>query len=145
MPRPPSLLATLVALCVALSACSGGSDEPDRSEGTTTPSGSTDASGTGASPGATDEASPPVMVGDHPHRPACRLFTPTDAVEVLRLAGEAEFDQQALVESVSEEDGPDPDQVDISLATSSCTYRLGDGAGHCRGGARLLPREPGVR
>jgi len=124
MPRPPSLLATLVALCVALSACSSGSDEPDGSEGTTSPSASTDASG--ATPAAPDEEA--VMVGDHPHRPACRLFTPTDAVEVLRLAGEAEFDQQVLAESVTEEDGPDPDQVDTSLATTSCTYQLGDAA-----------------
>lgn len=124
MPRPPSLLATLVALCVVLSACSG-SDSPDGPEST---SGSTDASGTAAPTAPAEEVAEAVMVGDHRHRPACQLFTPQDAGEVLRLTDAAEFDQEALTESVSAEDGPDPDAVDPSLATTSCHYRLGDAA-----------------
>lgn len=68
------------------------------------------------------------MVGDLRHRPACQLFTPADAGEVLPLTDAAEFDQEALTGSVSVEDGPDPEAVDPSLATTSCSYRLGDAA-----------------
>ena len=108
----------------------GGSDEPD---GPDSPTGSTDTSGTPtptetAEGGEDDETAAPIMVGDFPHRPACQLFPPADAVEVLRLAGEAEFDQEALTESMSEEDGPDPDAVETAFAITSCSYDLGDAA-----------------
>ena len=126
MPRSSPLLATLLALCVVLGACSSSSDAPDGPEGTDSPSGSTDASGT-ATPtepaAAGDEA---IMVGDFRHRPACRLLTPEDAIELLPLTGEADFAQDQLAGSPSEEDFPDPDAVEPALAITSCAYQLGD-------------------
>ena len=125
MPRPPSLLATLVALCVALSACSG-SGGPDGPESTDSTSGSVDAPGTATPTGPEAAGEEAIMVGDLRHRPACRLLTPEDAIELLPLTGEADFAQDQLAASPSEEDFPDPDAVEPALAITSCAYQLGD-------------------
>ncbi|RYB91460.1 hypothetical protein EUA06_09040 [Nocardioides glacieisoli] len=126
MPRSSPLLATLLALCVVLGACSSSSDAPDGPERTDSTSRSTDASGTATptEPEAAGEEA--IMVGDFRHRPACRLLTPEDAIELLPLTGEADFAQDQLAGSPSEEDFPDPDAVEPALAITSCAYQLGD-------------------
>lgn len=124
MPRSSRLLATLLALCVVLGACSSSSDAPGGPERTDSTSGS-DAPGTATptEPEAAGEEA--VMVGDFRHRPACRLLTPEDAIELLPLTGEADFAQDQLAGSPSEEDFPDPDAVEPALAITSCGYQLG--------------------
>lgn len=124
MPRSSALIAALLALCVTLTACTNGADEP---ESTDSPSPSADASDTAApTEPDDDETAAPITVGDFPHRPACQLLRPEDAAELLPLTDEAEFDQEALAESVSAEDGPDPDAAETALAITSCSYSLGD-------------------
>ena len=128
MPRSSSLLATLLALCVALSACSTDTDGPDGAEGSESPSGSTDASDT-ATPTETaedgDQVAATITVGDQPHRPACQLFTPADAIELLPLTGEADFAQDELAGSVPAEGRPGRPDGD-PLARTSCRYSFGD-------------------
>ena len=128
MPRPSPPVATLLALCVALSACSssGGSDGP---EGTDSPSGSADASGTTPTEPAEDGdevAATDVMVGDQRHRPACWLFTPADAVEMLPTTDETSFTQDGLATSVPAEGGTGRRADEDPLARTSCSYSLGD-------------------
>lgn len=129
MRRSSPLLTALVATCLALNACSTGSGSSDGPEGEGAPSTADTPSPTGAvddGDQGDDQVGDAVMVGDHRHRPACSLFTPADATELLPLTDAAEFDQEARTVSLAEEDGPDPRAVDPSLATTSCYYRVGD-------------------
>jgi hypothetical protein len=128
MPRPSALLAILLALSVALSACSKDSGGSDGSGSTDSPTGSADVSGTAtpAEPAEDAEVAATVMVGEHRHRPACRLLTPTDAIELLRLTDEGDFEQDGLTTSVPVEGAPGGRADGDPLARTSCRYQLGD-------------------